>query len=157
MTTVEGAVDDTATAAGPTRSLGSRLRSWLDEPRISVASMSSGQRYTAVLALALAVAMVTIGVPKEGTTDTGEFGTTTESALTYEPGPAPPTTMAPPAAMPSFAAEPPAFVEPATTTTMAPAPYEAPAPPPPSEPPPSSTTTTTAPPASPLPVPIPIP
>lgn len=127
-------------------------RRWLEDPRLSLENLSPGQRYTAVIAGALALAMITVGVPRGDTTPAAATSYTVPSAamsagLVPAPTVAPPTTAyAPLAAFPSAPPD-------TTTTTMAPAPTYQPAPAPPPSESPSSTTTTTAPPASPLPIP----
>ena len=125
-------------------------RPWLEDPRLSLEGLSPGQRYTAVLALALAIAMLTIGVPRGGsrsatTEQLSVPAAATSAGLVSSPAVSPPTTAyAPLATFPSA-------MEPTPTTAPAGPTYQpAPAPPPSS---PSSTTTTTAPPASPLPIP----
>jgi hypothetical protein len=124
-------------------------RRWLEDPHLSLDTLSPGQRYTALIALGLAIALLLWGVPRGhhtvSTTELSVPQAVGDAGLLPAPSAAPATTAdIPLAAFPSAAPE--------TTTTMAAPPAYQPAPaPPPSESP--STTSTTAPPASPLPIP----
>lgn len=161
--------DDTNPEATPTP-----RGSWAEDPRFSLDMLSPGQRYTAVIAGALAVAMLTVGLPGGGPVSAvvEDFAPTeaaVQAGLTQRPAAAPvlsssstPAADTAPTAAPSFDAAPSTFdsapIDTSSTNispSFEPAPEPTPTTPSPSPEPSSSEPDAPAPAPAPAPVPAP--